>query len=100
MCILKNHEGGQLRLRTLPFRIVPPGLLLGRVFKKLYFGATVSGRAMEICQIHLFVLEDLAIIPPWACIRQVRVVSFKYWCITTPYLLTYMQVFLFEVVTR
>ena len=38
---------------TLPCRIVPPGLLLGRVFKKLYFGATVSCRAMETCQIHL-----------------------------------------------
>ena len=38
---------------TLACRIVPPGLLLGRVFKKLYFGATVSCRAIEICKIHL-----------------------------------------------
>ena len=42
-----------LIIDTLPCRIVRPGLLLGRVFKKLYFGATVTYRAMEICQIHL-----------------------------------------------
>ena len=38
---------------TLSCRIVLPGLLLGKVFKNLYFGATVSCRAMEICKIHL-----------------------------------------------
>ena len=38
---------------TLSCRIVPPGLLLGRVFKKPYFGATVICRAMEICKIHI-----------------------------------------------
>ena len=47
VCIWPANKG------TLTCRIQAPGWLLGRVFKKLYFGATVSGRAMEICQIHL-----------------------------------------------
>ena len=82
---------------TLPCWIVPPRLLLGRVIKKLYFGVTVSCRAMEKCQIHLdglqlkvcekafnlldifwdydiiVTIDPLDIIPPWPYIQQVRV---------------------------
>ena len=37
------HQGNPLLVGgTLPCRIIPPGLLLGRVFKKLNFGAIVS----------------------------------------------------------